>query len=141
MFWRCFDLINAADSALESSLESSELDDEFQICVICNTEEVIHSVELFRSCHCCDSSRLLVQGGKKLLQCSCCGQLVHPTCLDPPMTDLVSVDWSCSSCEDKTEENLQARLASLAELTKRFLFVLHIDNVCLLPVLFLFKVL
>lgn len=64
----------------------------------------------------------LLQERKKLLQCSCCGKLVHAACLVPPMTDLVSGDWSCHSCNEKTEEYLQARHAYVTELLKRFMF-------------------
>ncbi|KAI9160086.1 hypothetical protein LWI28_004946 [Acer negundo] len=87
-------LINAADSAHESN----ESDDEFQICEISNGEEE----------------------RKKLLQCSCCGQLVHAGCLVPPVTESVPSDWSCHSCKEKTEEYLQSRHAYLTELLKRF---------------------
>ncbi|KAL0443104.1 UNVERIFIED_CONTAM: protein FORGETTER 1 [Sesamum latifolium] len=48
----------------------TESDDEFQICNICNSEEE----------------------GKKLLQCSCCSQLVHPSCLIPPVVELGGPD-------------------------------------------------
>ncbi|XP_010260806.1 PREDICTED: protein strawberry notch [Nelumbo nucifera] len=86
------------ESETESDQESTESDDEFQICEICNTEEE----------------------RKKLLQCSCCGQLVHSSCLVPPLTDLVPEDWSCHSCKEKTDEYLQARHVYLTELLKRY---------------------
>ncbi|KAK9269142.1 hypothetical protein L1049_000911 [Liquidambar formosana] len=86
------------ESETDSDHESTESDDEFQICEICNSEEE----------------------RKKLLHCSCCGQLVHPSCLVPPMIDIVSEDWSCHSCKEKTDEYLQARHAYLAELLKRY---------------------
>lgn len=83
----------------DSEHESSESDDdEFQICEICANEE----------------------GGKKLLRCSCCGQLFHPSCLVPPVVDLVSEDWSCHSCKEKTDEYVQARNVYVAELLKRY---------------------
>ncbi|XP_034679259.1 protein FORGETTER 1 isoform X3 [Vitis riparia] len=82
----------------DSEHESTESDDEFQICEICNTEEE----------------------RKKLLQCSCCAQLVHPSCLVPPMIELVSEEWSCHLCKEKTDEYLQARHAYVAELLKRY---------------------
>lgn len=59
-----------------------------------------------------------MQDKRKLLRCSCCSQLVHPTCLVPPLVDLVP-DWSCHSCKEKTDEYLQARNAYVAELLKR----------------------
>ncbi|KAL5568778.1 hypothetical protein UlMin_025353 [Ulmus minor] len=92
------DVDSDEESETDSDNESSESDDEFQICDICNGEEE----------------------RKKLLQCSCCRKLVHPVCLDPPVTGLVPEDWSCHSCKEKTEEYLQARHAYLAELRKRY---------------------
>lgn len=86
------------ESETDSAHESTESDDEFQICEICNSEE----------------------GRKKLLQCSCCGQLVHSGCLVPPITDVIPSDWSCHSCKEKTEEYLQSRHAYLTELLKRY---------------------
>ncbi|KAJ9551193.1 hypothetical protein OSB04_015238 [Centaurea solstitialis] len=87
------------DSELaDSGRESVESDDEFQICNICNSE----------------AER------KKLLQCSCCGQLVHPACVVPPITDAIPASWSCHSCTEKTEEYLQARHIYVAELLRRY---------------------
>lgn len=86
------------ESESDSGRESVESDDEFQICNICNSE----------------GER------KKLLQCSCCGQLVHPACVDPPVTDTISSPWSCHSCKEKTEEYLQARHLYVAELLRRY---------------------
>ncbi|XP_022717610.1 protein FORGETTER 1 isoform X1 [Durio zibethinus] len=86
------------ESDTDSGHESTESDDEFQICEICNSEEE----------------------RKKLLQCSCCGKLVHPACLVPPITDLVPEKWSCYSCKEKTDEYMQARRAYIEELLKRY---------------------
>ncbi|KAL0398948.1 UNVERIFIED_CONTAM: protein FORGETTER 1 [Sesamum radiatum] len=94
-----------AESEEESEWQSetdtepeTESDDEFQICNICNSEEE----------------------RKKLLQCSCCSQLVHPSCLIPPVVEVISGDWSCHSCKEKTEEYLRARQAYYEELLKRY---------------------
>ncbi|CAA0815471.1 RING/FYVE/PHD zinc finger superfamily protein [Striga hermonthica] len=76
----------------------TESDDEFQICNVCNGEEE----------------------KKKLLQCSCCSQLVHPACVVPPVEEVISGDWSCPSCKEKTEEYLRARQAYYEELLKRY---------------------
>ncbi|KAL1537165.1 udp-glycosyltransferase [Salvia divinorum] len=76
----------------------TESDDEFQICNICSLE----------------GER------KKLLQCSCCSQLVHPACLVPPVVEVISEDWSCYSCKEKTEEFLRARQVYYEELLKRY---------------------
>ncbi|KNA16468.1 hypothetical protein SOVF_088760 isoform A [Spinacia oleracea] len=91
-----------AESDEESFGESesdndTESDDEFQICNMCNGEE----------------------DRKKLLKCACCGQLAHPSCLDPPVPD-VSEEWTCNSCQQKTDEYLQAQRAYVEELTKRY---------------------
>ncbi|CAA3028611.1 strawberry notch isoform X1 [Olea europaea subsp. europaea] len=85
-------------SETDTEPESVGSDDEFQICNICNSEEE----------------------RKKLLQCSCCGQLIHPACLVPPVVEAVSEDWSCHSCKEKTEEYLQERRAYVKELFKRY---------------------
>ncbi|XP_039113703.1 protein FORGETTER 1 [Dioscorea cayenensis subsp. rotundata] len=89
---------NDLESLTESDHDSSESDYDFQICDICNGEEE----------------------KKKLLRCTCCGQLAHPSCIDPPLTDGVPADWLCYSCKEKTEDYLQARDAYIAELTKRY---------------------
>ncbi|KAK9133843.1 hypothetical protein Scep_013371 [Stephania cephalantha] len=86
------------ESETESDHNSTESDDEFQICEICSSE-----VER-----------------KKSLRCSCCGHLVHPACVVPPIIDSVPEDWSCRSCKEKTDEYLQARRVYLAELLKRY---------------------
>lgn len=113
-----FGLIDAADSAHEST----ESDDEFQICDICYSEEV-NSLNMTSVLVLAIFIHMLhhpLQERKKLLQCSCCGQLVHPECLVPPLEDLVSGDWSCHSCKEQTEEFLQKKQAYIAELLKRF---------------------
>ncbi|XP_058072327.1 protein FORGETTER 1 isoform X2 [Magnolia sinica] len=92
------DIDSDEESLSESDHESTESDDEFQFCEICSNEEE----------------------KKKLLRCSCCGRLVHPTCLVPPLTELPPEDWSCHSCTEKTEEYLQAKHAYVAELLKRY---------------------
>ncbi|KAI8553226.1 hypothetical protein RHMOL_Rhmol06G0327600 [Rhododendron molle] len=97
--WRAAsDAESEDESETDSGNESTESDDEFQICEICNSEEE----------------------RKKLLKCSCCGQLVHPACLVPPVVDAVAVDWSCHSCKEKTDEYLHAKQAYVAELLKRY---------------------
>ncbi|KAJ0098751.1 hypothetical protein Patl1_19774 [Pistacia atlantica] len=69
------------ESDSDSVHESTESDDEFQICEICSGEEE----------------------RKKLLQCSCCGQLVHSGCLVPPVPDLVPSDWYEEALERKSQ--------------------------------------
>ncbi|KAI3997045.1 hypothetical protein MKX01_021321 [Papaver californicum] len=91
-----------AESASQSEYDQDSTDsddDEFQICDICNGEEE----------------------RKKLLCCSCSGQLVHPACLVPPMIGVVvPEDWTCHSCKQKTDEYLLAREVYLAEMRKRY---------------------
>ncbi|KAJ4815925.1 RING/FYVE/PHD zinc finger protein [Rhynchospora pubera] len=82
----------------ESDHESTESDDEFRICQVCNVEEEKTS----------------------LLHCSCCGKLVHPNCLVPPWTGPIDDDWSCHSCRDKTDEYFKARDQYVTELSERF---------------------
>ncbi|GAU35451.1 hypothetical protein TSUD_364070 [Trifolium subterraneum] len=86
------------ESETDSGIESNDSDEEFQICEICTTEEE----------------------RKKLLQCSCCGKLVHSACLMPPIGDVVPEEWSCHLCKEKTDEYLLARQAYIAELQKRY---------------------
>ncbi|KAA0054721.1 protein strawberry notch [Cucumis melo var. makuwa] len=92
------DVESDEESETDSAPESTESDDEFQICEICNTE----------------GER------KKLLRCSCCEQLFHPACLDPPPLDTETAEWSCQSCKEKTDEYLKERKAVVAELLKRY---------------------
>ncbi|KAJ3693490.1 hypothetical protein LUZ60_008970 [Juncus effusus] len=82
----------------ESEKESSESDDEFQICQVCNAED----------------EKIL------LLHCSCCGKQVHPKCLIPPWTGSMDDDWACHSCRDKTDEYFKAREKYVAEVSERF---------------------
>ncbi|XP_031283369.1 protein FORGETTER 1-like [Pistacia vera] len=86
------------ESDSDSVHESTESDDEFQICEICSGEEE----------------------RKKLLQCSCCGQLVHSGCLVPPVPDLVPSDWSCHSCKKKTDEYLKEQHIYQTQMLKRY---------------------
>ncbi|XP_044468508.1 protein FORGETTER 1 [Mangifera indica] len=86
------------ESDSDSVHESTESDDEFQICEICSGEEE----------------------RKKLLQCSCCGQLVHSGCLVPPVMELVPSDWSCHSCKEKTDEFLKKQLEYQTDRLQRY---------------------
>ncbi|KAG0522949.1 hypothetical protein BDA96_07G081700 [Sorghum bicolor] len=84
--------------APESDHESTESDEDFYMCQICNTEE--------------DKSLLLY--------CSICASRVHPGCLTPPWTEIVTDDWSCYGCKEKVESYLKERDAYLTELSKRY---------------------
>lgn len=92
------DVESDEESETDSAIESTDSDDEFQICEICTTEEE----------------------RKKMLQCSCCGKLVHSTCLMPPIGDVIPEEWSCHLCKEKTDEYLQQRQAYITELQKRY---------------------
>ncbi|CAL0333656.1 unnamed protein product [Lupinus luteus] len=92
------DVESDEESETDSAIESTDSDDEFQICEICTTEEE----------------------RKKLLKCSCCGKLVHSACLMPPIGDIVPEEWSCHLCKEKTDEYLIARQAYIDELQKRY---------------------
>ncbi|KAL6659053.1 hypothetical protein ACP70R_003093 [Stipagrostis hirtigluma subsp. patula] len=82
----------------ESDHESTESEEEFHTCQICNTEE----------------------GKSLLLYCSVCATRVHPRCLTPPWTGMVTDDWSCYGCKEKVEGYFKERDAYLAELSKRY---------------------
>ena len=56
-----------------------------------------------------------------LLYCSICASRVHPGCLTPPWTEIVTDDWSCYGCKEKVESYLKERDAYLTELSKRCL--------------------
>ncbi|KAL8134766.1 hypothetical protein AgCh_009688 [Apium graveolens] len=86
------------ESETDSEPESTESDDEFQICEICKDE----------------------LGRGKSLQCSSCKQLMHHACLDPPVTGPVSADWSCLSCSEKTEECIQQISVYLVQKVERY---------------------
>ncbi|KAL8166544.1 hypothetical protein V2J09_008043 [Rumex salicifolius] len=86
------------DFGSDSDCRSTESDDEFQICDICNTEG----------------------DRKKMLQCACCSHLFHPACLDQPGLDAAPGEWTCSSCKQKTDEYLEAQRIYVEELTKRY---------------------
>nr|CAD1823189.1 unnamed protein product [Ananas comosus var. bracteatus] len=86
------------ESLSDSDKESTESDEEFQICESCNSEEE----------------------RKLLLCCSCCGRLVHPACLVPPWTDVMPDDWSCYSCKEQTDEYSKKMDTYLADLLKRY---------------------
>ncbi|KAG0494617.1 hypothetical protein HPP92_005611 [Vanilla planifolia] len=92
------DYLSDEESQCDSGHESTESDEEFQMCEICNSEEE----------------------KKLLLRCSCCRQQVHPACLVPSWVDEIPAEWSCYSCKEKTDEYLHARDAYAAELQKRY---------------------
>ncbi|WVZ94507.1 hypothetical protein U9M48_040390 [Paspalum notatum var. saurae] len=82
----------------ESDHESVESEEEFYMCRICNTEEEKNL----------------------LLYCSVCAARVHPGCLTPPWTEIVTDDWSCYGCKEKVESYFKERDAYLTELSKRY---------------------
>ncbi|KAJ8432512.1 hypothetical protein Cgig2_001105 [Carnegiea gigantea] len=96
--WWCVDanFMSILTSAADVDNESSESDDEFQICEICSGEE----------------------DRRKLLKCTCCGQLVHPSCLEPPTADVFE-EWTCNACKQKTEEYLEEHRVYIEIITKR----------------------
>ena len=63
----------------------------------------------------------LEQDRRKLLKCTCCGQLVHPSCLEPPTADVFE-EWTCNACEQKTEEYLEEYRVYIEIITKRWPF-------------------
>ncbi|KAK3121295.1 hypothetical protein QOZ80_8BG0650290 [Eleusine coracana subsp. coracana] len=83
---------------LQSDHESTESDEDFHTCQICNTEQ--------------ETSMLLL--------CSVCATCVHPGCLTPPLTGTMNKDWTCNGCKEKVEGYFTARDAYLTELSKRY---------------------
>ncbi|XP_052151662.1 protein FORGETTER 1-like [Oryza glaberrima] len=84
-------------SPSESDHGSTESDEEFHMCQICNTEE----------------EKTL------LLHCSGCSRHVHPGCLTPPWTGVLTDDWSCYTCKKlEGEENEQD--AHVADFSQRY---------------------
>lgn len=82
----------------ESEPESTDSDEEYQICEICMIEDAT----------------------KTVLHCSSCGKSMHAACLVPPEMDLVEGDWSCPMCKKQTEEYIKSHHAYIAELWKRY---------------------
>uniref|UniRef100_A0A0D9X5G9 PHD-type domain-containing protein n=1 Tax=Leersia perrieri TaxID=77586 RepID=A0A0D9X5G9_9ORYZ len=83
--------------SLQSDHESTESEEEFNMCQICNTEEKT-----------------------MLLHCTGCAAHVHPGCLIPPWTGMITDDWSCYSCKEKVESYFKERDAYITELSKRY---------------------
>ncbi|KAF2918631.1 protein FORGETTER 1 isoform X3 [Oryza sativa Japonica Group] len=84
--------------SLQSDHESTESEEEFNMCQICNTEEE----------------------KTMLLHCTGCAAHVHPGCLIPPWTGMLADDWSCYSCKEKVESYFKERDAYITELSKRY---------------------
>ncbi|KAL5214680.1 hypothetical protein ABZP36_003832 [Zizania latifolia] len=83
-------------SPSESDHGSTESDEEFHMCQICNTEEE----------------------KSLLLHCSGCSRHVHPNCLTPPWTGILTDDWSCYTCKKLGDENEQD--AHVADFSQRY---------------------
>ncbi|CAK9187052.1 unnamed protein product [Ilex paraguariensis] len=69
-----------------------------------------------------DSEPEYTESDDELQICDLCNteELVHSTCLVPPVIDAVSGEMTCHSCKGKPDEYLQARHADVAELLKRY---------------------
>ncbi|AQK46025.1 RING/FYVE/PHD zinc finger superfamily protein [Zea mays] len=90
-------------SPSESDHESTESDEEFHMCQICNTEEE----------------------QSLLLHCSGCSRHVHPHCLTPPWTGTITDDWACYTCKIVEDEE-KKQDAHVADCLKRCVFVRRI---------------
>jgi hypothetical protein len=77
--------------------DESSSDEEFHMCQICNSEEE----------------------KSLLLNCSGCSLRVHPSCLTPPWTGMLTDDWSCYSCK-KVEGQEEEHDANVADFSKRY---------------------
>ncbi|WVZ87057.1 LOW QUALITY PROTEIN: hypothetical protein U9M48_033752 [Paspalum notatum var. saurae] len=84
-------------SPSESDHESTESDEEFHMCQICNTEEE----------------------KSLLLHCSGCSRHVHPSCLTPPWTGMMTDDWACYTCKIIEDEEKEQD-ANVADFSKRY---------------------
>ncbi|OEL18433.1 Protein strawberry notch-like protein 1 [Dichanthelium oligosanthes] len=84
-------------SPSESDHESTESDEEFHMCQICNTEEE----------------------KSLLLHCSGCSRHVHPNCLTPPWTGMMTDDWACYTCKIVEDEDKEQD-AHVADFSKRY---------------------
>ncbi|RCV35324.1 hypothetical protein SETIT_7G231900v2 [Setaria italica] len=84
-------------SPSESDHESTESDEEFHMCQICNTEEE----------------------KSLLLHCSGCSRHVHPSCLTPPWTGMMTDDWACYTCKIVEDEEKEQD-AHVADFSKRY---------------------
>ncbi|XP_062226679.1 protein FORGETTER 1-like isoform X2 [Phragmites australis] len=84
-------------SPSDSDHESTESDEEFHMCQICNTEEE----------------------KSLLLHCSGCCRHVHPNCLTPPWTGMMTDDWSCYTCK-MVEGEEEEQDAHVADFSKRY---------------------
>ncbi|KAG2568646.1 hypothetical protein PVAP13_7NG407100 [Panicum virgatum] len=84
-------------SPSESDHESTESDEEFHMCQICNTEEE----------------------ESLLLHCSGCSRHVHPSCLMPPWTGMMTDDWTCYTCKVVEDEEIEQD-ANVADFSKRY---------------------
>ncbi|CAM0902689.1 unnamed protein product [Alopecurus aequalis] len=80
-----------------SDHESTSSDEEFHMCQICNSEEE----------------------KSLLLNCSGCSLRVHPSCLTPPWTGMLTDDWSCYSCKKVEGQELEHD-ANVADFSKRY---------------------
>ncbi|XP_066343791.1 protein FORGETTER 1-like isoform X1 [Miscanthus floridulus] len=84
-------------SPSESDHESTESDEEFHMCQICNTEEE----------------------KSLLLHCSGCSRHVHPNCLTPPWTGMITDDWACYTCKIVEDEEKEQDV-HVADCSKRY---------------------
>lgn len=57
-----------------------------------------------------------------MLHCSGCSRHVHPNCLTPPWTGIITDDWACYTCkiveDDEKEQDIH-----VADCSKRCIFV------------------
>lgn len=90
--------LSESEEVKSESESGTESDDEFQVCDVCSKEEE----------------------RTKLIRCSCCGLVLHPSCVVAPVVKMASDNWSCYSCTEKTNDYREARRNYLADLMKRY---------------------
>jgi len=68
---------------------------------------------------------LIYQEKSLLLHCSGCSRHVHPNCLTPPWTGMITDDWACYTCKIVEDEEKEQDV-HVADCSKRCIFVRRI---------------
>ena len=63
---------------------------------------------------------LAIQVLEQLLECTRCGNVVHPACLAPPLAEKPDGDWFCYGCGEKTTDYQRERRRYIAEVWHRY---------------------
>lgn len=63
---------------------------------------------------------LVIQVLEHLLECTRCGNVVHPACLVPPLAEKPDGDWFCYGCGEKTTDYQRERRRYITEVWHRY---------------------